>query len=620
MRELDGALLPQVAVRIRERLVEYVPEPEKLYEYLKAYLMLGMPQHLDKAQLGVIADLEWQSLDSADTEAGAALSAHFASLLQYEDALRPVELDLSIVEQARSTIRQASIGGLIYRQARLAYASDGARALQLDVAAGAGADRVLRRRSGLALSQPILSVYTAPVFREITDGGIDGIVRRFEGDQWVWGEGGAPRVGSRAIAAEFIDIYEKDYIAFWDGIVKDVEPVPMATLASTKDALAILAGPASPLRGLLRTIDAQTFLVKPPEPNATPGLTGRVTDLFNRGKQAIGISTAAPGAQVTAHFAPIHRLVVGDQGAAPIDSVLEKLRQVQQKLEPVGPAVGGTNPTDPGTINAVGELVNALKREATALPPSVAAIVNQVADRTASTIRRGVSGTIEQRFREDVLRECRDVIQGRYPFVADSRTDVPLADFGRLFGYGGVFDRFFKDEIESLVDTTRTPWTWRADASGASVGPSLAMLQQFEAAQRIREMFFRPGGQEAEVRFRLTPVDLDAAATRFLLEIDGQSIEYRHGPERSVPTTWPGQSPGPAAVTFEARAGSRPNAVFQGPWAWFRLLDAARTDRETDVRYALTFARDGHAARVRLDAASIRNPYGKSDLQQFRCG
>ncbi len=41
MRELDGALLPQVAARIRERLIDYAPEPEKLYEYLKAYLMLG---------------------------------------------------------------------------------------------------------------------------------------------------------------------------------------------------------------------------------------------------------------------------------------------------------------------------------------------------------------------------------------------------------------------------------------------------------------------------------------------------------------------------------------------------------------------------------------------------
>jgi type VI protein secretion system component VasK len=68
------------------------------------------------------------------------------------------------------------------------------------------------------------------------------------------------------------------------------------------------------------------------------------------------------------------------------------------------------------------------------------------------------------------------------------------------------------------------------------------------------------------------------------------------------------------------RAGGRPNAAFQGAWALFRLLDNARMSRETEVRYDLTFAKDGHEARVRLDAASIRNPFSNRDeLRQFRC-
>ena len=620
MRELDGALLPQVAARIKERLVDYVPEPEKLYEYLKAYLMLGEPEHLNKDQLKFIADLEWKSLDSADTEAGAALSQHFGNLLQYEDRLRPIELDQSLVAQARSTIRQASIGGLIYRQVRLAYASDTSRVLRLDEKAGVGAERVLRRRSGLSLKQPVPSIYTKPVFNEITTRGAADLVKQITADQWVWGEGGAPRVGSTAIATEFNDLYEKDYTAFWDGVVKDIQPVSMGTLQNTKDVLGILAGPTSPLRGLLKTIDEQTYLVKPPDPAAKPGIVSTFDNVFNRGKQAIGLSTVPPGTKVTAHFAEIHRLVSADNGAAPIDGVIDKLKQVQQRLEPVGPAVGGTNPTDPAAINSVGELVNSLKREATALPPSVEAFVTEVANGTNGVIRRGVSGTLETRYREDVVRECREVVQDRYPFVAASTVDVPLADFGRVFGYGGVFDRFFKSELEPLVDTSRSPWTWRNDASGVSVGPSLAMLRQFESAKDIREMFFRPGGQESEVRFRLTPTELDADVTRFLLELDGQNVEYRHGPERSVAASWPGQSAGPAAVTFEMRAGGRPNAAFQGAWAWFRLLDSARVSPETEVRSELTFVRDGHQALVRLDAASVRNPFNDRDvLRQFRC-
>ena len=51
LRELDSIVLPRFAARIKQRLIEYASEPEKLYVYLKAYLMLGEPQHLDKKHL-----------------------------------------------------------------------------------------------------------------------------------------------------------------------------------------------------------------------------------------------------------------------------------------------------------------------------------------------------------------------------------------------------------------------------------------------------------------------------------------------------------------------------------------------------------------------------------------
>jgi type VI secretion system protein ImpL len=50
-RELSNLLLPQIAQAIKQRLIAYTAEPDKLYEYLKTYLMLGQPEHLDKAQM-----------------------------------------------------------------------------------------------------------------------------------------------------------------------------------------------------------------------------------------------------------------------------------------------------------------------------------------------------------------------------------------------------------------------------------------------------------------------------------------------------------------------------------------------------------------------------------------
>jgi type VI secretion system protein ImpL len=620
VRELDGALLPQVAARIGARLRDYVPEPEKLYEYLKAYLMLGQPENLDKEQLTYIADLEWQR--SPDPAVSAALSGHFKNLLTYENRLRAMPLDESLVAQARSTIRQASIPGLIYRHVRLSYASDTARALRLDIEAGVGSERVLRRRSGLPLSQPVLSLYTAPVFKEVTDKGTADFIKQFAADRWVWGEEGAPSIGTGELTTAFLELYENDYISVWDAIVKDVGPVSMSTLTATKEALAILSGPASPLRGFLKTVDAHTFLLKPQEASATQppttGIGARLGGLFKRGEPVATGPAVQPGARVTEHFAPIHQLVAGEGGAAPIDGIIRRLEEIQQKISTIGDAVGGTSAANPAAVSEVSELTNSLKRDAAPLPPVVSAVVGEVANSTAAAIRGGLRGTLSRRYEQDVLRECSEITTGRYPFVAGSTDDVPLADFGRLFGYDGVYDRFFRAELQPLVDTARDPWVWRADNSGVSVGGALP-LAKFEAAKRIREMFFRPGSQEPELRFTVTPTSLTASTQRFLLEIDGQSFEDRHAAPRTLPATWPGPKPGAAAAWFEERSGGRPNSSAQGPWAWFRLIEGARVERETDVRYMIVFGRGSHEARVAIEAESIRNPFGKTELQQFRC-
>jgi type VI secretion system protein ImpL len=625
-RELRGALLSQVAARIERRLVQYAPEPEKLFEYLKAYLMLGDPARLDKDQLAYIGDVEWSAAYADDPDAARSVATHFRSLLENSEALRPITLDDALVKQARSSIRQASVAGLMYRQLRLSYAGDQTRELRIDLAAGVGADRVLRRKSGLPLSQPVRSMYTAAVFKELTSRGTDEIVRRFTADAWVWGPDGPPETNRTTLLRDVNDAYERDYISVWDRLLNDIDHVPLSTLASTKEALAILAGPTSPLRGFLRIVDEQTYIVPPAEPAKAPtGLRGTLEGIFESGREGAGVAPATPGAQITAHFARIHQLVSGDVGSAPIDQLLQKLRDVQQRLDPIGPDVGGENPAAAATVRGLGDVVNSIRRDAAALPPeagAITAVVTQVADRALGVVRDAGRGTLTSSYDQDVLRECREVVSNRYPFVAGSATDVPLADFGRLFGYGGVYDTFFKNRLEELVDTTRPTWAWRSDASGAAVGGTVAMLRQFEAAHRIRRMFFRLGSTTPEVPFTATPLELDQAASRFVLEIDGQRLEDRHIAPRSIAARWPGPNPNEAAATFETNAGTRPPTVTRGPWAWFRLMETAELQREPgDTKFQLTFRKDGLSAVVGIEAQSVNNPFGSLELLRgFTCG
>jgi type VI secretion system protein ImpL len=614
-RELDHALLPHIASRFRQRLIQYAPEPERLYAYLKAYLMLGNPEHLNKEQLEYLAGLEWQEAYAADPPRAAVVAQHLHTLLETNESLRPVTLDDTIIAQARNTLKQASLPGLIYRYVRIKYADDTARELQLSTAAGLGTDRVFRLRDGASLSTPIASIYTAPVFKEITSAGTAAYVAQFAGEYWVWGDAAPSIKDSLQLSNDFVRIYEDDYIAAWDRVVNGVQPAPLASLPATKEALAILGGATSPLRGLLKIVDDNTYLVAPPAPAKEAPASGALANLgalLPKPKSPL-VPTVVAGQRVAEHFAPIHKLIAEKT----LDGVIAKMGQLQQQLLPIGNEVGETPPTAQ-SMAPVALTATELMRDAQALPPGVAGVVTQLARSATVGVRSGATEDVSSKY-ASLVEECKAIVGARYPFNASATADVPPADFGRLFGYNGLYDTFFTaNRLPELVDTTRSPWTWKT-LQGIPVGGSPAMLRQFEAAQRIRQLYFRQGSQEPQLQFTITPSDLDAGALRFTLEIDGQTIDYRHAAPRAVAVTWPGPKPNLVVATFEERGGGRPNIVFEGPWAWLRMLARAQVTRESEVRYAMSIAQGGHEAKLTLEAPTLRNPYAGRDLQQFRC-
>jgi type VI secretion system protein ImpL len=342
-----------------------------------------------------------------------------------------------------------------------------------------------------------------------------------------------------------------------------------------------------------------------------------LSKLFGAAKAAPGGPT--PAQKITAHFAAINALVAGPPGAAPIDRITAQVMQIQQKISGMGTGVNEMNPLDALAKSGQGEALKSLQLQASTLPQPIGALVADVGGRSEVLAMDQARGELDQRYREQIVKACEQITAGRYPFTASSAVDVPLADFGRLFGTGGIFDTFFKENLSPLVDVTRSPWMWKAGGTGPP-GASSAMLRQFELVQQIREKYFGQGGQAPEQQFTLTPGELDATASRFTLEVDGQALDYRHGPIRSLPARWPGPAPGAASVTFEDSSGAHPNLTFQGPWAWFRLLDVASIHADSDVRFNASFQAGGHRGGVVIEPTSIRNPYQGSVIRQFRCG
>lgn len=619
-RTLNGLLLPKVVVLFKQRLYDYAGEPEKLYEYLKAYLMLGDPRRLDKAQLQFMTDLEWTAGYGSNPLLEQELKIHSHRLLESEE-LPPSPLDSAVVEQARSTIRHASIPRLMYGELKLSYASDTEHGIRLDREAGLGLDRALARRSGRPWSDPVPALYTKKTFNEVSGLGTVELVARFTRENWVIGDDTVSLASTPQLTAQLMDIYEKDYIATWEAILSDMRLPPLKDITHMTDTLAIIASrEASPFRGLLQTVDENTYLVKPADDKSADSIAARaqkaVQDRLGKLLGSHASTGPRPGTQVTEHFAPIHALIAGPPGAARIDEVLQKIAQVQQQLNNCGEGLGQKSPEDcvkrdPGPVRT-------LSQEARTLPDAVGPLIEAIA---SAVDRAGVGAAgaeLVRTYDEEIIATCTNIVAARYPFQPGSREDVPIADFGRLFGYGGLFDTFFKSHLADLVDTTTRPWRWKASQSGTAPG-SVALLRQFERAQAIREMYFRPGADHPEFAFNIAPATLDSAATRVMLDVDGQTLEYRHGPVRSTAAKWPGPANGSAGLAFEESGGGHPSLSYRGPWAWFHMIDAGRLQPDTAVHYRLTYQLGGHMAEFALEPVSVFNPLEKTELQRFSC-
>ncbi len=620
LRELNATVAPALASAFHDRMSRLAGDPEKLYEYLKAYLMLGSPNRLVPAQLQFMGDHVWRSREELDDSTLERLDQHLAALLADPDRVQPVALDTQLIEQARTSLRQASLPVLMYSRLKLSYAGDTRDEIHLDQQIGLGGTSVFMRRSGAPLSQPVPALYTRKVFDEVATTGKYEVAKDFIEESWVLGPGVASAADLPKLADGMMQIYEDHYIRYWDGLLADIEPRPATSPQQLSDMMALLSGPTSPLKRLLVIAADNTDLLKPAarSPRAASvkaAIAGKLAAL----EQTFGASPAAqrPGARVTQHFAAIQKLVEGPPGGAPIDQTLQAIAQIQQQLAGIGSGLGDTNALSAVASRAQANALEQLRVAALQLPQPVSGIVAQIGSKGEAVAKAQAGEELARRYRTDVAAQCRQLISGRYPFSPGSSSDVAIADFARLFGPGGVFDAFFQQNLRPLVDTSSRPWRWRRGAGGIG---SHSLLRQFERVDRIRQVFFPPGSQLPSARFTVTPESLDASVRRLEVDIDGQKLEYRHGPLVAQPFVWPGPAPGQASILFEEAGGSGPYRAYQGPWALFRLLDAATVQQQTPLKYLVTVQAGGRAASLRFEASSAINPFGQNVLRGFRCG
>ena len=215
---------------------------------------------------------------------------------------------------------------------------------------------------------------------------------------------------------------------------------------------------------------------------------------------------------------------------------------------------------------------------------------------------------------------CRRAVVGKYPFV-NTDQEVDADDFARLFAAGGLIDDFFQKVVAPYVDTNVTPWRYKRDAADLPpvAGPDLS---SFAKSIDIRETFFRePGGRKMTWKADVRVVSLDPSITELMLNFDGQTLRYVHGPAVPWSIVWPGPRGGVVAeVMASPRIKSTSALSLRGPWAIFRLFQAGQiSGTANQSKTVVDFLFDGRVAVLEVNAGTQPNPLTSDVLKGFKC-
>lgn len=636
-RALHEVFLPQIARRVEDQLRSAQKDNlEFSYEALKTYLMLHEPEHFDAETFKAWVTLDWsRGLDRGLSEDQlSALEQQLDAMIAQGAPRVPLQRDDNLVQGVRSLLASYPLEHRIFSRLKRQRLGSDIPAFSVATAAGPSAPLVFERASGKPLSEGVPGMFT-----------FDGYHKRFQQEvalitpllaseePWVLGlersalEQARETAGLGELTNRVRRLYLEEYAKTWEQLLADIRLIRAGGLDKNIETARILSGADSPLANLLRAVVRETTLVPAGEGGRSSNAVTRAAETVRSTRQGLeqllGVQAqrqVAPGRRIESivddRFESLRRLVTASAAGqpAPLDEALKLFNEVYVYLSAVDTAVKARSSPPPGDI------AGKLRSDAGRLPEPVRSMVESLSQSGGAQARLAERGNLSQDLRP-IAEFCRRAIAGRYPFNSGSTRDVLPEDFGHMFGPGGLMDEFFQRRLAALVDTSTRPWRYRPVAEQGAITP--AALLQFERAARIRDVFFRAGGRSPSMRLDFRPVEMDAAITQFLLDVDGQLVKYAHGPVVPMAVQWPGpKGSNQVRVQLEppSASGAASGLSFDGAWALFRALDKAQLQAgNAPERFFVTFNVDNRRARFEVTANSVQHPIRLRELREFAC-
>jgi len=258
-----------------------------------------------------------------------------------------------------------------------------------------------------------------------------------------------------------------------------------------------------------------------------------------------------------------------------------------------------------------------LQRMAGHQPEPLNRLLNRLATESWRVLLDQAVAQLEREWFREVYQPFQQNLARHYPFNAGAGRDVALQDFERFFAPSGVLDTFYKDNLKLFLED-HPEQVGDARRAGLVRRDVLASLGN---ADKIRSAYFTRSGT-LDVEFALEPLNLSSNKRRSVVNLDGQLVEFSHGPRQSIPLVWPNtlRDAVESRITLvPVQVNRSPRSLSEnGPWALFRLLDKADITGVSSSAVDVRFQVDDGEMRYRLHAASNINPFTQQLLSGYQ--
>ncbi|WP_336365607.1 type VI secretion system membrane subunit TssM [Marinobacter sp. C2H3] len=409
-------------------------------------------------------------------------------------------------------------------------------------------------------------------------------------------------------------LYAEHYAAAWRNALSHLDIRPFRDLNQGVRVLETLTSSQQPLATLLAQVQQNTRFIPPADTDDKAAQARRA--LLEQSPQIRMLR------DIERQFAELNQLTdrTGEQPSG-LDQIMKVITSLHQYLRNIQEA--------PDTGKAALEAARArlslqgddpiftLQRMAEDQPAPLNRLLKRLADESWRVLLDGAVAQLEQNWYRDVYVPFQQTLARRYPLNPKAGRDAALQDFERFFAPDGVLATFYDQNLKLFLDEHP------GGVSGAERASLVRrdVLDALDRAERIRKAYFTRSGT-LDVEFALEPLDLSSNKRRSVMNLDGQLVEYNHGPRQNIPLVWPNtlRDAVESRVTLvPVQVNRSPRSVSEsGPWALFRLLDQADLTGVSNTAVDVRFEVDGGDMRYRLHAASNTNPFTQRLLAGYR--